>query len=247
MKPYYEDAESGIVIYCGDCREVLPTLADGSAAMLVTDPPYRSLDIDVIRGTTTRLIGGRNQRGGDRVGNVDWFATLSDEDIGAVLSASMAKLSEAGAAYFFADVKTGLRLFPGLPQKNVLVWDKMKIGMGYSWRRMHEWIAYCPRDGHKLRSAAYGDIIRCPGVLDKCHPTEKPVGVLLPLILNSSDEHDLIIDIFSGSGATLVAAKQSGRRAIGIEINEAYCEIAANRLSQGVLNFSAPTSLRGSR
>jgi site-specific DNA-methyltransferase (adenine-specific) len=210
-------------------------LADGSFDLVITDPPYRSLDIDVIRGTTTRLVGGRNIRGGDRVGNADWFATLPDEEIDRVLTTAAAKLTPAGAAYYFADVKTGLRLFPGLPQKNVLVWDKMKIGMGYSWRRMHEWIAYCPGPEHKLRSASYGDIIRCPGVVDKCHPTEKPLGVVTPLILNSSDVGHVILDFFAGAGTTLLAARDTGRRAIGIEVSEQHCETIVRRLAQTVL------------
>jgi len=231
MKPYFE--QDGITLYHGDCRDVLPTIAD-EVELLITDPPYRSLDIDVIRGTTTRLVGGTNERGGDRIGT-DWFQTLPDEEIDRVISLAMSRLSISGAAYVFADVKTGIRLFGSLPQRNVLVWDKMKIGMGYSWRRMHEWIAYCPMEKHKLRNPGAGDIIRCQGVFDKTHPTEKPTGVLTPLIANSSDEDACVLDIFAGTGSTLVAAKLVGRRAIGIELEERYCEIAATRLSQGVL------------
>lgn len=61
MKPYYSHA--GVEIYHGDCREIVPALRE-QPALVVTDPPYRSLDIDVIRGTTTRLVGGANVRGG---------------------------------------------------------------------------------------------------------------------------------------------------------------------------------------
>jgi len=132
----------------------------GRAAVLVTDPPYRSLDAEVGRGTTTRLVGGPSR---DRDGSVAWFPTLSNEQLASFLREAVAGLRPDGAAYVFGDVKTGLELFPELPVKNVLVWDKQTLGMGYAWRRMHEWIAYCPRDQHQLRERGYGDILRVAG------------------------------------------------------------------------------------
>jgi len=65
------------------------------------------------------------------------------------------------------------------------------------------------------------------------HPNEKPTGAIIPLI--RAHPGDLVLDPFMGSGTTLVAAKLEGRKAIGIEIEEKYCEIAAKRLAQGVL------------
>jgi site-specific DNA-methyltransferase (adenine-specific) len=67
------------------------------------------------------------------------------------------------------------------------------------------------------------------------HPTQKPLPTITPLILVSTEPGDLVLDIFAGSGTTLVAAKANGRRAIGIEVNEEYAEMAADRLRQGVL------------
>lgn len=69
------------------------------------------------------------------------------------------------------------------------------------------------------------------------HPTEKPLGILSPLVAYSSKVGDTILDPFAGSGSTLHAAKLAGRRAVGIEANEKYCGLAAARLSQGVLDF----------
>lgn len=69
----------------------------------------------------------------------------------------------------------------------------------------------------------------------RLHPNEKPESLMARLILLCSDAGQLILDSFAGSGTTLLAAKKLGRRAIGIEIEERYCEIAARRLAQQVL------------
>lgn len=217
-------------LYLGDCLDVLPTLgADVDVA--ITDPPYCSLDIDVVRGTTTRLIGaGKNLRGGDRIGSGAWFATLPDEAVSSII-AELRKLADVdGAVYVFADVKTGLRCLT--EARNVIVWDKCQIGMGYAWRRMHEWIGYYPGDKHQLRDKGRGDIIRCPGVENKQHPTQKPVEVIVPLIENSTDEGGTVLDCFMGVASTGVACIRTGRKFIGIEIDPRYFDIACRRIQK---------------
>jgi DNA modification methylase len=103
------------------------------------------------------------------------------------------------------------------------------IGMGYAWRRMHEWILYCPNSDHVLADNARGDIIRCP-VGDKEHPTQKPVNVVVPLILNSSPADGLVLDPFCGSGTVGVACVRTGRRFIGVESGEKYAAMARDRI-----------------
>ena len=73
------------------------------------------------------------------------------------------------------------------------------------------------------------------------HPCPKPEPLMGDLVTQFTDPGDLILDPFMGSGTTLVAAKRLGRKAIGIELEERYCEIAAKRLAQGALSFDAPT------
>jgi site-specific DNA-methyltransferase (adenine-specific) len=240
MGPYYQDERCQI--FLGDCREVLPALTPNLINLVITDPPYQSLDVEVSWGTTTRLVG-RDKFPGKRLAASDgraWFETIADDELIGILEYCNEMMTDDGAMYVFGDVKTGLAIFPRLKPKNIIVWDKCKIGMGYSWRRMHEWIAYIPGADHKLRNQAYGDIIRCAGVDEKIHPTEKPSGAITPLILNSTDPGDWILDPFCGSGSTLAAALVTGRRAIGIEKDEAYCEMAAERCRQGVL-WGSPT------
>lgn len=94
---------------------------------------------------------------------------------------------------------------------------------------------YVSEDGGPRLMRSVLHVRSCHG--SALHPTEKPVGVLLPLIEFSVPAGGLVVDPFMGSGSTLLAAKLSQRRAIGIEREEQYCEVAAKRLGQGVLNL----------
>jgi site-specific DNA-methyltransferase (adenine-specific) len=231
VTPYFERA--GIVIYHGRAEEVLPMLKQGFSAV-VTDPPYQSLDAEVSKGTTTRLVRRDVQRGKPlaALDGLPWFDTLPPDQILALLEESRALLVDDGALYVFADVKSGMDLFPPLKPANVLVWDKGAIGMGRNWRRMHEWVAFCPKPKHRVRDDGLGDILRFTGVANKVHPTEKPVSLLRVLLRNSTDPGDSVLDLFMGSGSTLRAAADLGRLAVGIEPDERQCEVAARRLDQ---------------
>jgi len=218
MNPHYDQA--GITIYRGDCRKILPHLHGRDPAVIITDPPYHWRD--------------RHHS------SLEWFQVLEDNDLEIVLAQARRLLPSDGALYVFMDFRAGLSVFPSLTPANVLVWDKGRIGEGDAWCRMHEWIAYCPEPAHRLRNRSYGDIIRSAPPRPKQHPTEKPIAVLSALIENSTDPGDLVLDPFMGSGSTLLAAYSLGRRAIGIEIEEQYCEVAATRLADLAGSKSPP-------
>jgi site-specific DNA-methyltransferase (adenine-specific) len=215
-------------LYRGDCLAVLRTMPEASVDCVITDPPYQSLDVEVATGTTTRLVARDKFRGKPLAAEEGpkWFPTLADEQILEILVECERVTKPDGALYFFADVKTGLRIFGEGWARNVIVWDKGKIGMGYAWRRMHEWIGYRPMGRHKLRDLSLGDIIRVPGVDKKQHPTEKPIGVIRPLIRNSTDAGAIVLDPFMGSGSTIRAAMREGRKAIGVELDADHYEAA---------------------
>jgi adenine-specific DNA-methyltransferase len=90
-------------------------------------------------------------------------------------------------------------------------------------------------------SHQWGSVWRFPIERERNHPAQKPEALMGQIVGISSRHGDLILDPFMGSGTTLVSAKRYGRRAIGIELEEKYCEIAAKRLAQGALpmEFSA--------
>jgi hypothetical protein len=119
-----------------------------------------------------------------------------------------------------------------------LVWSKTQLGLTGSdlpWRNSHEvaWVF-----GKGWRATQRGTVFRTSREFAAEHPTQKPVE-LMQWLMEATRPDWTVLDPFMGSGTTLVAAKNLGRRAIGIEIEERYCEIAARRLSQEVLELGA--------
>lgn len=212
MKPHYQD--DLVTLIHGDCREVLPGL---ECAVIVSDPPYGA-------DATSRWEGafGDLRIKGDATTQLrDWLVAFAAEhSIPAVLFGSPRVLRPANC-------------------RAVLIWDKGEhVGMGdlsLPWSPNFEEI-YVLGDGWRghrgssvLRSLSPAAFNRG----ERVHPMQKPVGLLAALIEKAPD--GMIVDPFAGSGTTLAAAKLLGRRAIGIEIEERYCEVAARRLSQEVL------------
>jgi DNA modification methylase len=224
VKPYYSD--DLVTIYHGDCREVLPALSV-QADILATDPPY---GLDAVYG---RPGGVRRVIVGDEttdlaewvVGQIDalaasaWLAVFSGWNGNGPIQVAMTAA--------------------GVTVKTVIVWDKMQPGIGTGIRDQHEFVVLGsvgtpPRPWHS------GNVWRLPKVHGRpAHPNEKPVNLMRLLLARLTDAPSLVLDPFCGSGSTLEAAKSLGHHAIGIEIDERYCEIAAQRCSQEVLGLPA--------
>ena len=213
MKPYYEHA--GITIYCADCREVMPLV---SAQVMVTDPPYGIAYESGQYGVLARSIAG-------------------DEST-EVRDAALALWT--GPALVFGT----WRAARPAATKMLLIWDTLgALGMGdlsLPWKPSHQEI-YVIGSGFSGRRTT--DVIPCPPVQStaangRVHPHQKPVPLLTELLQKCPP--GTVLDPFMGSGTTLRAAKDLGRRAIGIEIEERYCEIAAKRLAQETLFGVSP-------
>ena len=225
MKPYYQD--EAVTIYHGDCREIIPDLP--MVDLVLTDPPY-FLPIQSYVGTRKdsyqkRMIGDLSVLKG--------YFELVFSDLVKVLNNN-------GTYYVFCDAKSypifWQVMFPICRNLRLLIWDKQVSYNGYTWRHQHELIAWGELEETQRIPTGDGDVIKCRGVLqaDRNHPAEKPVELLSKLL----NKHlGVALDPFMGSGSTLLAAKNLNRQAIGIEIEEAYCEIAATRCSQGVMNL----------
>lgn len=211
MKPYYEG--DGVTLYLGDCLEVTEWLA---ADVLVTDPPYGI-------GYTRPAIAAYNNPGHN---GIVGDATTQARD--AVLSAW------TGPAVAF-----GAFTHPPAGAKQVLVYVKPPdagfMGSVGGYRRDCEGIYLLGNwgSGPGTRSSVIATGRARVGGPSRGHPHSKPVDVMEQLI--DACPPGVIADPFAGSGSTLVAARNLGRKAIGVEIEERYCEIIARRLNQAVL------------
>jgi len=212
MKPYYEHA--GIVIFNSDCREIIPTL-EIMQIVLVTDPPYGIAFSSSMGGRFT----GNKIHGDSSLELRDWILNWRRDK----------------PALMFGSWKTPTPT----ATHSLLVWDKgPHVGMGnlaVPWKPNHEFIYVIGAGfiGHR-GSGVLRINAPSPNFVEQLHPTEKPVALMRELVGKCPQEW-VILDPFMGSGTTLVAAKQLGRRAIGVEICREYCDIAVERLRQEVL------------
>jgi site-specific DNA-methyltransferase (adenine-specific) len=229
MRPYYD--EGGITIYHGDCREVLPELA--SVDLVVTDPPYTF-------GLALTMHELKAGAWGDLMNNAMFYAEI-------LRQCRRLLANRRGAAWVF----TSWRSFPVVARasheaqwgiESLMVWDKGFLGPGgmRGLRPTYELIALFAAEGFAIGDRGVPDIVRVPwppSARPGVHAAEKPVALCEYLI--GLSEGAVVLDPFMGSGTTLRAAKNLGRRAIGIEIEERYCEEAARRLAQEVLSLEA--------
>ena len=238
-----------VQLYLGDCLEILPTLEAGSVDFIFTDPPF---------GHNNNNNGDLISRREAALGRGNYDAKRDDRPI-----ANDGK--EANEIYKAFLIEANRLLSPGCcccccccgggpdPQfarwsmwmdeiigfKQMIVWDKGPMGMGWHYRRSYETVLVGEKPGAACRwydeSHAVENIIRRIGKiipLADNHPTEKPVSLAAHFIRLHTKPGDLILDPFMGSGTTGVAAVQLGRRFIGIEIDEGYFKIAKSRIEK---------------
>lgn len=245
MTPYYDDGQC--VIYHGDCREVLPVLGV-RPHLVVADPPYgeTSLHWDrCVAGWVSLLPAATRQMW--CFGSLRMFLNARDDFKGWHYGQEIVWEKHNGSSFHADRFKRVHELathwytgrWGSLTTNPQMVNEATARTVRRKTRPAHtghiDKSAYRSEDGGpKLqRSVIYVRSMHGAAL----HPTEKPIGILEPLIRYSTNRGDLVLDPFMGSGSTLDAARQNGRRSIGIEVDEAYCEKAAKRLAAGVLDF----------
>lgn len=214
--PYY--ADESVTLWHGDCRELTPWL---DADVLVTDPPY---------GMAYSGFGGRRGEPRRTTG-----ALIIAGDLDPALRDSVLTMWGDRPALVFGT----WRVARPTTTRQIVVWDKSANGPGMGaldvpWGPSHEeiyvigsgWVGKRGGSVYAAKPYTSGDAER-PG-----HPTPKPTGLMERLLQHTTG---VIADPFAGSGATLLAAKNMGRRAVGVELEERYCEIIASRLTQDTL------------
>ena len=237
LTPYYDDG-NGIQIFLGDCRLILPHLEP--VDLVLTDPPYESeahtlqrrvkreggvmevepLAFPPMDAATREFVGAQVGRLAKR-----WALTFCQVEAAPIWRSSY----EQGGLFY---KRTCIWVKPdGMPQ-----YSGDRPGMGYeTFVAMHA-------EGRSVWNGGgrHGVFVvnkNDNGGRPNEHPTTKPLQLIKDLVWLFSEEGDTVLDPFMGSGTTLRAAKDLGRKCIGIEIEEKYCEIAAKRLAQEVLNL----------
>lgn len=234
MKPYFE--EDGITIYLGDCRDILPQL--GLVDVVLTDPPYEA---------EAHTLQRRVKRGGGVMAIEALTFAQIDDRLRCEVSHHIGRLTRRWALAFCqveaAPIWRVALEAAGMVYRRTCIWVKPdgmpqysgdRPGMGY------ETLMACHAAGASRWNGGgrHGVFIvnKNDGLSGtNLHPTQKPQRLISQLVRLFSDPGELILDPFMGSGTTLVAAKNLGRKAIGIEIEEKYAEIAVKRLAQRVL------------
>lgn len=249
MKPYYD--EGGVTIYHGDCREFLADAVQGGGRVyVVTDPPYgdTSLKWDVpVDGWLDPL--GYVADSLWCFGSLRMFMAQAEDfrRYGWVLAQDVVWEKHNGSS-FHADRFKRVHELAVQFYRGEWLYKDPPVTLDATPRTVRR-KRRPPHTGH-IEASSYTSEDGGPRLMRSVlqvrsehgravHPTQKPLGILRPLITYSCPPDGTVFDPFAGSGSTLLAARQVGRRAIGIEIDEAYCEKAAKRLAQLDLGAAA--------
>ena len=229
--PYYSD--ESVTLYHGDALEVLEAIDAGSVAHAVTDPPY------ILQAGSSSTRGSKTGGWADMMNASHWYA--------AWYRLTSTALKHTGSIWTFGNWRTlpvmmRAAIDADLTAASLAVWDKDWIGPAgpQQLRSQHEVCLVLAREGFRQLDRSQGDVLRHKASSSKPtgHPAEKPVGLMARILeLTGAKAGDVILDPFTGSGTVAVAAKSAGLRCIAIEAEERWCEVAAARLDQGVLDF----------
>lgn len=215
----------------GDALAVMRELCDESIDLIITDPPYESLEKHRKTGTTTRLKHSK-------MSSNDWFDVFPNARFPEFLSECHRVLKRNAHLYIFCDDETSNVLWYinyRTPKQQRfkwwkrIVWDKVAMGMGYHYRGQYEFIAFMEKGKRKLQDLSIRDVLSFKRIV-KGYPGEKPAPLLEVLIVNSGQPGEVVLDPFCGSGSTGEAAVKHGLKFIGIDINQEACLKASKRV-----------------
>ncbi len=202
---------------------------DSSVDLLITDPPYESLEKHRAVGTTTRLKKSK-------ASSNKWFKIFPNKRFAELFVEVKRVLRKNAHFYLFCNAETAFFAKPlaeqcGFKFWKPLVWDKRKIGMGYHYRARYEFILFFEKGKRKLNNLGVSDIIEVPRI-HRGYPTEKPVAVSEVLVQQSSRPGELVVDPFCGSGSAGVAAVTHGRNFLGCDICDEAIDVSRSRIAR---------------
>ena len=214
----------------GDCLEVMRNLPDKSIDLVVTDCPYKT-----VKGGCTnkavKLTGATNE-------NLKKGAVFNNNTIKFKewLPETYRVLKDNTHCYIMVNDRNLKDLIVeaenvGFKLLNILVWKKTRHTPNRYYLKNCEFIVFLRKGKAKnINNMGTFSVIEVPNVEHKQHPSEKPINLMKILIENSSNENDLVLDMFMGSGSTGVACMNTNRRFIGFELDPQYFEVARKRL-----------------
>ncbi len=210
-----------------DAVAFLRGLPAGSVDLIITDPPYESLEKHRAIGTTTRLKHSK-------ASSNDWFQIFRNERFAELFAESYRVLRKHRHCYLFCDAATMFVAKPvaeehGFRFWKPLVWDKVNIGMGYHYRARYEFILFFEKGKRKVNDLSVPDILQVPRI-HRGYPAEKPAKLSEILVRQSSQAGEIVLDPFSGSGSVGVAAATLGRSFVGNDICAEALRITEDRL-----------------
>ena len=241
IKPYYQD--DLVTLYHADCREVLPKLEP--VDFIFADPPY-----------------GHNTNNGDLIHRWEAALGISKTKAESRPIANDGPEANEIAHWFFSEANRLLRhggcccccccggggpdpqfarwalwMDEAIGFKHAVVWDKGGLGMGWHYRRNYEFVLVAEKKGARCKwygGHSVANVVRIPKVIPRKtdHPTPKPLELSAFFIRLHSLPGDIVLDPFAGAGSTLLAGMKLGRRMIGVEIEERYCEVTALRIEE---------------
>lgn len=255
MATEWVDLAPGVRALCGDFLQVIPQVPQVDC--IITDPPYWTLNKWREIGTTTRLGGHRDEE--KREG---WFRTIDPEDLWECVCTFGLLLPKNGHAWIMADdetsdyvkayVKEGETPFGYCKRYPVLKMTKdgagYRQGMGYHGRASHEYIVLLEKGRRRFSDENWPDVFSFPWTGDaetrpftpegKPYPTAKPTALYRRLIELSTAPGETVLDPFCGGGALAVAALETDRKAVCIDVNPDAIETTRRRLATGILGGS---------
>ena len=211
----------------GDAVAWLQKLPAASVDLVITDPPYESLEKHRAIGTTTRLKHSK-------ASSNDWFSIFPNKRFPELFAEVFRVLKKDTHFYLFCDPETMFVAKPlaeaaGFKFWKPLIWDKQKIGMGYHYRARYECVLFFEKGKRKLLDLGIADIIEAPRISGG-YPAEKPPEVSEVLIKQSTEPGELVIDPFMGSGSVGVAAMRNRRDFRGNDLCAEALDITRDRL-----------------
>jgi len=231
VAPTFQLAQSDAVAW-------LRALPSESIDLVITDPPYESLEKHRAIGTTTRLKHSKSSSN-------DWFSIFPNARFPELFAEVFRVLRRNTHFYLFCDPETMFVAKPdaekaGFKFWKPLIWDKLRIGMGYHYRARYECILFFEKGKRKLSDLGIADILSAPRISGG-YPAEKPSVVSEVLIKQSTEPGELVIDPFMGSGSVGVAAVTNGRMFRGNDLCKEAVDITRGRLRDaGATEVSGP-------